>query len=117
MGGIGSLRGFDRDDLAPKDAEGNSVGGDRYVQFNFDVVFPLFKDVGMYGVVFFDTGKVYGEGESIEPNPVDLRRSTGGGIRWVSPMGPVDIEYGYILDPKSSDHGPGKFEFSMTSTF
>ena len=117
MGGIGSLRGFDRDDLAPKDAEGNSVGGDRYVQFNFDVVFPLFKDVGMYGVVFFDTGKVYGEGESIEPNPVDLRRSAGGGIRWVSPMGPVDIEYGYILDPKSSDHGPGKFEFSMTSTF
>jgi outer membrane protein insertion porin family len=117
MGGIGSLRGFDRDDLAPKDDQGNSVGGDRYVQFNFEVLFPLFKDIGMYGVVFFDTGKVYGEDKSIELNPVDLRRSAGGGIRWVSPMGPVDIEYGYILDPKNSDHGPGKFEFSMTSTF
>jgi outer membrane protein insertion porin family len=117
MGGIGSMRGFDRDDLAPKDDEGNSVGGDRYVQFNFEVVFPLFKDVGMYGVVFFDTGRVYGEGVDLELDPASLRQSAGGGIRWVSPMGPIDIEYGYILDPKNSDHGPGKFEFSMASTF
>ena len=117
MGGIGSLRGFERDDLAPKDDEGASVGGDKFVQFNFELVFPLLKDLGVHGVLFFDTGKVYGEEENFEFNPDDLRQSAGGGIRWLSPMGPLDIEYGYILDPEDSDHGPGQFEFSMASSF
>ena len=117
MGGIGSLRGFERDDLAPKDDDGNSVGGDKYVQFNFEVVFPLIKDVGVHGLVFFDTGDVYGEDVNIELDPASLRQSAGAGIRWVSPVGPLDIEYGYILDPEDSDHGPGQFEFTMTSSF
>lgn len=117
MGGIGSLRGFDRDDLAPVDDEGASVGGDKYVQFNFELVFPLIKDVGVHGVLFFDTGEVYGEEEKIELDPGSLRQSAGGGIRWLSPMGPLDVEYGYILDPEDSDHGTGQFEFSMSSSF
>jgi len=117
LGGIGSLRGFERDDLAPKDDEGASVGGDAFVQFNFELVFPILKDIGIYGVAFFDTGKVYKNRDDIEFSPGDLRQSAGGGIRWVSPMGPLDIEYGYILDPKDSDHGPGQIEFSMASSF
>jgi outer membrane protein insertion porin family len=117
MGGIGSLRGFEREDLAPRDADGASVGGDGFVQFNFELVFPLLKDLGVHGLVFFDTGKVYKERDDIEFNPADLRQSAGGGIRWLSPMGPLDIEYGYILDQKDSDHGPGQFEFSMASSF
>jgi outer membrane protein insertion porin family len=117
MGGIGSLRGFERDDLAPTDDDGNPVGGDKYVQFNFEVVFPLFKEVGIHGLVFFDTGAVYGENVNMELDPASLRQSAGAGIRWVSPVGPLDIEYGYILDQKNSDHGPGQFEFTMTSSF
>jgi outer membrane protein insertion porin family len=117
MGGIGSLRGFERDDLAPTDDDGNTVGGDKYVQFNFEVVFPLFKEVGIHGLVFFDTGAVYGENVNMELDPASLRQSAGAGIRWVSPVGPLDIEYGYILDQKDSDHGPGQFEFTMTSSF
>jgi outer membrane protein insertion porin family len=117
LGGIGSLRGFERDDLAPKDDEGASVGGDKFVQFNFELVFPILKDLGVHGVAFFDTGKVYEEDENIEFNPSDLRQSAGGGIRWLSPFGPLDFEYGYILDPEDSDHGPGQFEFSMASSF
>ncbi|MGD2187792.1 MAG: outer membrane protein assembly factor BamA, partial [Desulfobacterales bacterium] len=63
LGGIGSLRGFERDDLAPTDDEGASVGGDKFVQFNFELVFPILKDMGVHGVAFFDTGKVYEKGE------------------------------------------------------
>jgi outer membrane protein insertion porin family len=117
MGGIGSLRGFERDDLAPVDDEGNSVGGEAMVQFNFELVFPLLKDLGVHGVVFFDTGRLYETEDDIDFNMADLRKSAGGGIRWLSPMGPLDIEYGYILDPEDTDHGPGNFEFSMTSSF
>ena len=117
LGGIGSLRGFERDDLAPKDDDGASVGGAAFVQFNFELVFPIVKDVGIHGVTFFDTGQVYRNLDDIEYSPGDLRQSAGGGIRWVSPVGPIDIEYGYILDQKDSDHGPGQFEFSMASSF
>jgi outer membrane protein insertion porin family len=117
MGGIGSMRGFDRDDLAPKDADGNSIGGDKYVQFNLDLTFPLLKEQGVFGSLFFDTGKVYGDEEKIELDPGDLRQSAGLGFRWMSPMGPIRLEYGWILDPQDSDGASGKFEFSMASAF
>jgi outer membrane protein insertion porin family len=117
MGGIDSLRGFERDDLAPQDKSGNSIGGDKYVQFNLDLRFPLLKSQGFYGVLFFDTGRVYGDQEDIKLDPADLRQSAGLGIRWISPLGPIRIEYGFILDRKDSDHGPGAWEFSMASAF
>ena len=117
LGGIGSLRGFKRDDLAPKDSNGNSIGGDKYVQLNVDLVFPLLKDQGVYGGIFFDTGRVYGDNETVELDPSDLRQSAGLGLRWLSPMGPVRIEYGFILDPEDDDSGPGNWEFSMASAF
>ncbi|MEJ2728793.1 MAG: outer membrane protein assembly factor BamA [Deltaproteobacteria bacterium] len=116
-GGIGSLRGFKRDDLAPKDKKGNSVGGDKYVQFNLDLFFPLLKEQGVYGDLFFDTGKVYGDNEKIELDPGDLRQSAGLGILWKSPLGPIRLEYGFILDREKSDHGIGNWEFSMASAF
>ena len=117
LGGIGSLRGFKRDDLAPRDNDNNSIGGDKYVQFNLDLTFPLLKDQGVFGGLFFDTGRVYGDNESIELDPGDLRQSAGLGIRWLSPMGPVRLEYGFILDQKETDDGPGNWEFSMASAF
>ncbi len=117
LGGIGSLRGFKRDDLAPRDNDNNSIGGDKYVQFNLDLTFPLLKDQGVFGGLFFDTGRVYGDNESIELDPGDLRQSAGLGIRWMSPMGPVRLEYGFILDQKETDDGPGNWEFSMASAF
>ena len=117
MGGIGSLRGFKRDDLAPKNSDGNSIGGDKYLQFNLDLVFPLVKEQGVYGSLFFDTGKVYGDNEKIELKPGDLRQSAGVGFRWKSPIGPIRLEYGFILDKEDSDKGAGNFEFSMASAF
>jgi outer membrane protein insertion porin family len=117
LGGIGSLRGFERDDLAPQDSEGNAIGGDKYVQFNLDLTFPLLKEQGVFGNLFFDTGRVYGDKEEIEFDPGDLRQSAGLGIAWLSPMGPVRLAYGWILDPEDSDHGPGSWEFSMASAF
>jgi outer membrane protein insertion porin family len=117
MGGIGSLRGFERDDLAPRDSDGNSIGGDKFVQFNLDLTFPLVKSQGVFGGLFFDTGRVYDDNEDIELKPGDLRQSAGLGIRWMSPVGPIRLEYGFILDKKDTDHGRGNWEFSMASAF
>jgi outer membrane protein insertion porin family len=115
MIGIDALRGFSRDDLSPRDENGSEIGGTKFVQFNAEVRFPLVPQAGVYGVVFFDTGDIYAEGEDVELG--NLRESAGGGIRWLSPMGPVRLEYGYILDPKSTDKETGSWEFSMASAF
>ena len=115
MIGIDTLRGFDRDDLSPRDSDGSEIGGNKFVQFNAEVRFPLVPQAGVYGVVFFDTGDIYSESEDIELD--NLRESAGGGIRWLSPMGPVRLEYGYILDPKPTDKNTGAWEFSMASAF
>jgi outer membrane protein insertion porin family len=66
-------------------------------------------------VTFFDTGNIKKEGDNIKLD--DLRESAGLGIRWLSPMGPIRLEYGWILDPKSTDHGPGAWAFSMATAF
>jgi outer membrane protein insertion porin family len=115
MTGIDALRGFERDDLSPRDKNGDEIGGNKFVQFNAEVRFPLVKQAGVYGVVFFDTGNIYAEDEDIELDR--LRESAGGGIRWLSPMGPIRLEYGFILDPKPRDHGAGSWEFSMATAF
>ncbi len=115
MVGIDALRGFERDDLSPRDEDGNEIGGNKFVQFNAEIRFPLVPQAGVYGVTFFDTGDIYANDEDIELG--NLRESAGLGIRWLSPMGPVRLEYGWILDPKPTDANSGNWEFSMASAF
>jgi outer membrane protein insertion porin family len=115
MVGIDALRGFDRGDLSPRDDNGSEVGGTKFVQANTEIRFPLVPQAGVYGVVFFDTGDIYGDGEDIALD--NLRESAGCGIRWLSPMGPIRLEYGWILDPKPTDSASGGWEFSMASAF
>ncbi|MDX2499347.1 MAG: outer membrane protein assembly factor BamA [Deltaproteobacteria bacterium] len=115
MIGIDALRGFERDDLSPRDENGNEVGGTTFVQANAEIRFPLVPQAGVYGVGFFDTGDIWGGGEDIELS--EMRESAGCGVRWLSPMGPVRLEYGWILDPKDTDVASGSWEFSMASAF
>jgi outer membrane protein insertion porin family len=114
LGGINSLRGFDWRDVSLFDEEGAKVGGFKYVQFNAEMIVPLIKDAGLVGVLFFDTGNVFDDDEEIEFD--QLRESAGFGFRWYSPMGPIRIEYGYILDRQEGEDS-GRWEFSMGSAF
>ncbi|MFW6052769.1 MAG: outer membrane protein assembly factor BamA [Desulfosalsimonas sp.] len=124
LGGINSLRGFDWRDVSviEEDEEGNLIrlGGEKYVQFNVEFIFPLLKDAGLRGVLFYDTGNVYERGESVDLG--DLRQSAGYGIRWYSPLGPLRLERGYILDRKKDEEGnyiedSGRWEFAIGGTF
>lgn len=115
MVGLNGLRGFERDDLSPRDENGSEIGATKYVVGNLEIRFPLFEQAGLYGFGFFDTGNGWAEGD--DPQINDLRESAGFGFRWRSPMGPISLAYGWILDPKSTDHGPGGWEFSMASAF
>ena len=118
-GGINSLRGFRWKDLAPSKINSQGylsyVGGEKYVQFNAEAIFPIEEKMGVMGVVFFDTGEVFSKDEDLDFG--NLRESVGAGIRWYSPVGPIRVEYGHILDPKTGAGEGGRWEFTMGTTF
>ncbi len=113
LGGINSLRGFDWREVSPKDANGYQYGGDRYIQFNAEYLFPIIKDAGFMGVIFYDTGNAFDGGPLALD---DLRETAGFGIRWYSPLGPLRLEHGTILDRKPGED-TGRWEFSIGGFF
>jgi outer membrane protein insertion porin family len=116
LGGINSLRGFEWEDLSPIEEEtGARVGGNKYVQFNVEFIFPIIRQHGLVGLFFYDTGVV--KEDSIRIQFDELRESAGYGIRWFSPMGPIRLEHGYILDPQGNEDRAGRWEFSIGTMF
>lgn len=107
IGGINSVRGLRY--VGPRDPNtGDLIGGYTMFQLNLDLVVPLIKQAGIKGVIFFDQGNAWEYGLNLG----DLRRTAGVGIRWYSPVGPLRIEWGYVLDKKDGED-PYRFEFSM----
>jgi len=115
LGGMNSLRGFDWRDVGPTDENGDKIGGNKFVQFNAEYLIPIIKKAGLIGVVFYDTGDVYANGENVSLG--NLRESVGYGFRWYSPLGPIRLENGYILNPKEDENGGGRWEFTMGTAF
>lgn len=115
LGGMESVRGYDWREISPRDpVTGDETGGDKMVLFNVELIFPIVKKAGLMGVVFYDMGNAYDDDESLSVSPDDLRKSTGFGVRWYSPVGPLRLEYGYILDEDKK--GEGGWEFTMGVT-
>jgi outer membrane protein insertion porin family len=113
LGGIDTIRGFKYAEISPRDPVTNDrIGGTRFLQFNHEIRFPLYKKLGLTGTIFFDAGNVYG------PNYIGpfLRTSAGLGFRWFSPMGPLRVEWGYNLS-KHPNERSSAWEFTMGGSF
>ncbi|MCX5852485.1 MAG: outer membrane protein assembly factor BamA [Deltaproteobacteria bacterium] len=107
LGGINSLRGLRN--IGPIDPDtGDVIGGETMLNFNAELIIPIIKDAGLKGVLFFDTGNAWESGY----HPDDMRKTAGAGIRWYSPMGPLRLEYGYVLDRKI-DEPESRWEFTI----
>lgn len=115
LGGPNSMRGYDWRGVFALDEDGNEIGGNKYVLFNIEAIFPLYKDAGIMGVAFYDTGNVWAESDAVDLG--NLRQDAGLGVRWYSPMGPIRLEYGYILNPKEGEDSGGRWNFSMGAAF
>ncbi|MBN1365590.1 MAG: outer membrane protein assembly factor BamA [Syntrophaceae bacterium] len=109
LGGINSLRGFRY--VGPTNGGTSDViGGTNMLIFNFELILPFIKDSGMKLVVFYDAGNSWDGKYDVG----DLRKSFGGGIRWYSPIGPLRLEYGRILDRGDlNDTSSGRWEFTI----
>lgn len=118
LGGLNTIRGFDNGKISPTELASDGtlerVGGEKMWYANFEYIFPVVKDAGLKGVVFFDTGNVYEDSDTWDIG--DLRYSVGFGFRWLSPMGPLRLEWGYNIDP-DPDEKQGVWDFSLGGSF
>jgi outer membrane protein insertion porin family len=113
VGGIYTVRGLNYGEAGPKDeGTGDPIGGTEELIFNLEYIFPLLSEIRLKGVVFFDAGNSY---ESFNNFP-DLRYTTGTGVRWISPVGPIRLEWGYNLDRKDGEPS-SRFEFAFGTFF
>ncbi|NWF76058.1 MAG: outer membrane protein assembly factor BamA [Nitrospirae bacterium] len=113
VGGIYTVRGLDYGEAGPRDEEtGDEIGGTEQLIFNVEYIFPLISDIRLKGLIFFDAGNSYEEFNNFG----ELRYTTGLGVRWISPIGPVRIEWGYNLDRKPGESS-SRFEFAFGTFF
>ncbi|MEZ4603422.1 MAG: BamA/TamA family outer membrane protein [Desulfobacterales bacterium] len=107
LGGINSVRGFDWREISPVIGDDIEIGGTEFVQFNAEFLFPIIKDAGLVGLFFYDAGNAWAPDNDDAESDSGLRDSFGFGIRWYSPMGPLRLERGYIIDPQPGE-GSGR---------
>ena len=131
LGGIRTIRGFKSRKVGPRvkriatavdpvtgeilstSEDYEYIGGEKQALFNFEYIFPLAKEAGLKGVLFFDTGNAWLQDEDFFES---MRYSVGGGIRWLSPLGPLRLEWGRNLDPLE-DERDTEVEFSIGRFF
>jgi len=119
MGGPTSLRGYTVRNVGPKDVSGDPIGGNQSLLVNAELQYPFTK--GFRGFVFYDRGNVYGGGPDVSTTAntwdlAEMRDSIGGGIRFMSPFGPVGFAYGVKLD-QAAGEDPGQFHFTAGNAF
>lgn len=119
MGGPTSLRGYTVEDVGPKNAEGDPLGGNQSFLINLELQYPFTKS--FRGFVFYDMGNVFGPGADLSNTARDfdlgeMRSSIGAGIRFISPFGPLGFSYGVKID-RADGEKTGEFHFSAGSAF
>ncbi|HZF04547.1 MAG TPA: outer membrane protein assembly factor BamA [Patescibacteria group bacterium] len=112
QGGPNSIRSFKPRQVSPIDEFGTRIGGTSEVLGTLEYIVPLPFDIRL--AAFFDIGNVYGFRTKFDLT--DLREAAGGGVRWVSPFGPVRVDYGFNLDKRPGEKS-GNFHFSVGSPF
>ena len=76
-----------------------SLGGNVFVNIKGELRFEMIPDI-LQGAFFMDLGNLWNEKSSVDI--LALRPSTGFGLRFVTPIGPVALDLGINLDPDQS---------------
>jgi outer membrane protein insertion porin family len=117
-GGIGSVRGYLSSSLGIVDPRsGDALGGAKRLIGNAELQMPFpggGPDRSLRWFGFLDGGQIYQEGAPIRAS--ELRFSTGLGVSWISPVGPLKLSYAKPLNPKPGDRLE-RFQFQMGTGF
>ena len=111
-GGRTTVRGFKQDSLGPKGVDGSATGGNYQVILNAEMRFPL--EHGFLFATFLDAGSVWLSNDL--QNDWDIRESAGLSLRYVTPVGPISLDYGWKLDRRPGE-SPGEWSFTIGMVF
>lgn len=112
LGGRNTVRGYDQDELGPKGSDDDPTGGNAFLMENLELRISLGKGFGI--VAFLDGGNVWIDVEDIDLS--DFKFTTGLGLRYNTPVGPVRIDYGHKLE-KERGESSGEIHFSIGHAF
>lgn len=120
LGGPNTLRGFRYRRVGPRrptDTGGYVIiGGVQQILASLDFVVPLSKTVGLKAVAFFDIGNSFDKDE-FSLNPSNLRKDTGFGLRWISPLGPMKLDVGFPIGERLPDEAKYEVQFTIGNLF
>ena len=110
-GGGQSLRGFSLNQAGPRDpVTGFPIGGLGLLMFNQELRFPMKLPIignKLGGTLFYDGGNVFSDVSHINldwksKSDTELNyfsHTIGFGVRYPTPIGPVRVDIGYLLNP------------------
>jgi len=106
LGGIDSVRGYDRGDVG---------SGRSFVQLTAEYRFPIINIIG--AVLFVDYATDLGSGDTVPGDPAGVREKPGDGfgygvgVRVNSPLGPIRVDFGI------NDEGDSRVHFGIGQRF
>ena len=111
-GGEKSVRGYGRRRLGPLSASDDPIGGLSLVEGSLELRRPIWKELG--GAVFLDFGQV--SRRAFDPPFGNLRFSSGFGVSYATPVGPLRLDVGFPFKPPRGDR-PWAIHFSIGAYF
>jgi len=117
LGGIGTVRGFDSSGITIRDPLTNDIlGGNKSASASLNLFFPMpyMKTSGFRGVAFVDAGDVADFNQMLSFSRT--RVTSGMGMEWLSPIGPIGISWAFVLRDRQGDLRRN-FEFALGQTF
>jgi outer membrane protein insertion porin family len=106
-----TIRGYRLQDVGPKDINGDAIGGNSLLLLSGQLRFPVTEGLSLVG--FIDAGNLYDKGDF---DPTRLRTGIGAGIRFVTPLGPLALDWGFKLDRQAGEK-PSEIHFNIGTLF
>jgi outer membrane protein insertion porin family len=97
VGGASTHRGFKEKELGPKGDDGSNLGGESYLLVNAELRAPLLGS--LEGGLFLDVGNAWLGRIDVS----DLRWAAGAGLRLRTPVGPLRVDMGYLIDRREGE--------------
>lgn len=114
-GGAYTIRGYNERKVGPLDSvTQDPIGGEAMLVGNVEYTVPIVDFIKV--AAFFDTGNVWRRIEDFGQG--GYKSGMGLGLRVRTPIGPINLDYGYPLnDEPGEDKRSGKFYFSVSRSF
>lgn len=112
LGGDYSVRGFDQDSVGPTGADGRPAGGQLLLAATTELQTRLFNNFKL--AFFLDHGSITNDFSDVSLD--SFRHSAGFGLRYVTPVGPLRLDYGFKLDKKAGE-SVGRLHFAFGYAF